>query len=83
MFGSYENVRVLKMLVDAGAPLQLADKNGKTCLHLALANGLTTLAKAIQKLIGKQPKTWVTNLSDVFFYVNCLYVSNLVAKFLV
>lgn len=58
--GSYENIWLLKILVEAGGSLQQADKSGKTPLQLALDLGLTTMAKAIQKLLGKPTKSWVS-----------------------
>ena len=58
-YGTYDNVHLLKILVDAGAPLQQKDNAGLTPLDYALLRGATQLAKAMQKLLGKDKKTWV------------------------
>ena len=60
--GTYDNVRLLKMLVDAGAPVQRQDKAGLAPLDYALIRGAPNLAKAIQKLQGKKRDTWVRGI---------------------
>ncbi len=58
-YGTYDNVMLLKMLINAGAPLQQQDNAGLTPLDYALIRGAPKLAKAIQKLLGRKKEEWV------------------------
>lgn len=51
-YGCFENVRLLKALVDAGAAIDAKDHSGKTPLDLARQHGATKLTIALQKLAG-------------------------------
>ena len=62
-YGSFDNVHMLKLLCDAGAPQDNKDRTGATPLDLALNNGVMKLSKALQKLTGKlSASTWVCHL---------------------
>ena len=50
---SYDNVAMLKLLSDAGAPLSEKDMTGLTPLDYALRQNAPELAKALQKLLKK------------------------------
>ncbi|XP_064623807.1 poly [ADP-ribose] polymerase tankyrase-like [Lineus longissimus] len=56
--GSYDNLEMLKILVDNGAPLTEKDRAGLTALDCALNNGATKLSKGIQKLLAIEKEKW-------------------------
>ena len=57
---SYDNVRILMLLVKAGANIKMKDKKGNTALTLALQYGVVELSKALQKLDKVPVKKWVS-----------------------
>lgn len=69
--GSYDNYRLLQQLVAIGAPLEQADKDGKTVMDYAMAQGLTKLATTVQYLLDKEKVKSVSIEMHV-----CTYVSN-------
>lgn len=57
--GTFDNVAILKLLHDAGAPIADKDNTGLTPLDYALNHNAPTLAKALQKLMGIPLAKWV------------------------
>ena len=76
-YGSYDNVEMLKILYDNHTNIWEKDHAGLTALDYALIRGVTKLAKAIQKLMRKNIKDWV---SQVLFYLNMSIVYCLLLK---
>lgn len=60
--GSYDNYRLLQQLVSVGAPLEQSDKDGKTVLDYALANGLPRLTTAAQYLTNNGKAALVSDV---------------------
>lgn len=58
--GSYDNYELLQQLVAIGAPLEQADKDGKTVMDYAMAQGLTKLATTVQYLLDKDKVKFVS-----------------------
>ena len=59
-YGTYDNVQLLKLLIDAGAPLDYRDNSGFSPLDHSLIRAAPKLAKALQKLAGKPMDKWVS-----------------------
>ena len=58
-YGTYDNVGLLKILYDSGAPIRTTDNAGLTPLDYSLIRGAPNLSEALQKLNGVDKKTWV------------------------
>ena len=58
--GTFDNLDVLKLLMDNGAVLTAKDNAGLTPLDLALMNGGEQLSRGIQKLLEKAESEWVS-----------------------
>ena len=58
--GSFDNYVLLQQLVAIGAPLDQQDKDGKTVLDHAVANGLPKLSLVIQYLMRVDKKQYVS-----------------------
>ena len=56
---SYDNVRMLMILINAGASHAIKDKKGMIALEYALENGVAQLSKALQKINKKPINKWV------------------------
>ncbi|XP_074658150.1 poly [ADP-ribose] polymerase tankyrase-like [Tubulanus polymorphus] len=56
--GTYDNVELLKLLVENGAVMNTKDRNGLTPLDYALIKGASNLAKGLQKLAGIKKDKW-------------------------
>ena len=72
--GSFDNYVLLQQLVAIGAPLDQQDKDGKTVLDHAVANGLPKLSLVIQYLMRVDKKQYVSFhllLSDVVVWCCC------------
>ena len=65
--GTYDNVLILKLLVDAGADINAKDKAGLAPLDYALIRGAPKLAKALQTLMEKPQDKWVCGVWSVSF----------------
>ena len=66
-YGSYDNVEMLDILVNAGAPLQQRDNAGLMALDYALIRGTTKLAKELQELSEQNQNQWVSRISCRFY----------------
>ncbi len=58
-YGTYDNIEILKMLVDNGANLNAVDEMEMKPLDQALMRGAHKLSKAIQKLLKIPLTQWV------------------------
>ena len=57
--GTYENVPLLELLVELGAPTDLKDRHGQTPLDYALRGGTSKMACALQRLMKVPEDKWV------------------------
>ncbi len=73
--GAYENMHMLQLLHNAGAPLDIKDRNGLIPLQHAIKRGATHLVKALQYVAGTKQKDWVRYNARssylVITFVNC------------
>ena len=67
--GSFDNYVLLQQLVAIGAPLDQQDKDGKTVLDHAVANGLPKLSLVIQYLMRVDKKQYVSFVCCYLLFV--------------
>ena len=58
--GTYENVPLLELLVQLGAPTDVKDRHGQTPLDYALRAGSSMMACTLQRLLKIPEERWVS-----------------------